>query len=102
MHWIKWQRKEYCPGFGAARWTLTEEAMELLEWKKMFVGTSLKSMGERANLSETGWLAGLVLSDPKHPKQVIDPVLAVPWDEIRRLERQMMTTIEEFCGQLAA
>jgi hypothetical protein len=68
----------------------------------MFVGTFYLSMGERCNLSETGWLADLVLSDPKDPKQVINPILAVPWDEIRRLERQMMATIEEFCGQLAA
>jgi hypothetical protein len=102
MHWIKWERREYCPGFGAARWTLTKEAMELLDWEEMFVGTSFLSRGERANLSETGWLADLVMSDQKDLKLVIDPILAVPWDEIRLLERQMMTRIEEFCGQLAA
>ena len=33
MNWIKWERREYCPGYGAARWTLTDEAMGILDWE---------------------------------------------------------------------
>jgi hypothetical protein len=102
MHWIKWERKEYCPGYGAAQWTLTDEAMGILDWEEMFVGYSSLPKGRKSNLSETGWLADLLFSDLKDSKLVTDPVLAVPWDAIRLLERQMMTRIEDFCGELAA
>lgn len=102
MNWLKWQRKEYCPGFGAAKWTLTDEAMAILDWEQMLQGRTPLSNGERCNLSETAWLAELLFSDLKDPKQVVDPVLAVPWKRIRLLEREMMTRIEECCGELAA
>ena len=70
--------------------------MEKLDWEQMFVESTSSPMGGRCNLPETVWLADLLLDDLKDPKQVIDPILAIPWDQIRLLERQMMTRIEEF------
>ena len=63
----------------------------------MFVGSTSSPMGLRGNLSETNSLTDLLFSDLKALKQVIDPVLAIPWDQIRVLERRMMMRTEHFC-----